>query len=279
MAENKLFLVLPIANDNALDEEQAYLKVLSAATEPKEFEGLLKRVVAAFSWVKGEEYVLYYDHARFRDLFKKCSPDVQKQRPSPVQLLSILSQMTKIPDKMPPISANHIPFENGILYGYVNLGGEALVDHEALVNRDHIEAEDVKGDSVRLVIIDCTREDIFQWFVKNRHPERVIDLNYAKHGVKEKGEDKEVISARTYTDEEYQTMLPWAVGAPGCRKKYFMDIKKGRLVIFWNENLQVPTYHYYDVDINDAVENAKMWQDGRRPLVDQIKKVAELVGN
>ena len=97
------------------------------------------------------------------------------------------------------------------------------------------------------------------------------------YGAKEKGENKEVISARSYTDEEYQAMLPWAVGAPGCRKKYYMDLKKGRLVIFWNENLQVPTYHFYDVNIDDAVEKAKIWQDGGRQLVDQIKKVAELV--
>ena len=276
MAANKLFLVLPIANNNALDEERVYLKVLSAASEPKEFEGILKRVVAAFRWVEGEEYVLYYDHSRFRDLYKKCSPEVQMQRPSPVQLLSILSQMTKVPDKMPDVRVNHVPLKQGILYGFVNLEGEALIDHDALENREYIKVEDVKGSPVNLVVVNCKREDVFQWFVKNRNPVRVIDVNYAKHGAKEKGAGKEVISARSYSDEEYQAMLPWAIGAVGCRKKYFMDLNKGRLVIFWNENLEIPTYHYYDVDIDDASENAKMWQEGGREMVDQIKAVAAL---
>lgn len=277
MAENKLFLALPSTNGkNALDEEHAYLKVLGENTKSQEFERILTSVAAAFNWVEGEEFVLYYDHDRFQELFENCSPEVQKQRPSPVQLLSILSQMTKIPDKMPEITANHICFIKGILYGYVNLMGEALVDHDALVDRDHIELKDEKGDSVKLAFIDCQRERLFQWFVKNRTPQRLIDPNYAKHGILEKREGKEMISARSYTNEEYQDMLTWAIGAPGSRKKYFMDLEKGRLVIFWNENLKVPTFHFYDVDINNSGENAKMWHEGGRSLVEQIKNVAAL---
>lgn len=276
MAENKLFLVLPIADANAMVEERAYLKVLNAATEPQEFEGVLRRVVTAFSWVKGEEYVLYYDQVKLRDLYKKCPLEVQNQRPSPVQLLSDLCHMTKIPDNMPRITANHVPFESGVLCGYVNLGGEALVDHGGLLDKNHIETQDEKGNSVKFVIIDCTREDVFRWFVENRHPKRAIDPNYLKHGKKEKGEDKEVISARSYSDEEYRSMLQWAVGEPGRRKKYYMDSEKRRLVIFWNENLLVPTYHYYDVDIDDAFEKAKLLKDCGRPLVEQIEQASAL---
>ncbi|MBR5063308.1 MAG: hypothetical protein IKX05_01190, partial [Bacteroidales bacterium] len=73
--------------------------------------------------------------------------------------------------------------------------------------------------------------------------------------------------------------LPWAVGATGCGRKYFKELKEGRLVIFWNENLMIPSYHYYDVEIDNPLENAKMWKDGGRSLVNQIAKVAELRGS
>ena len=276
MADNQLYLVLPIASDNALDEEQVYLKVLDASAAPKEFESTLKRVVAAFSWVEDEEYVLYYDHGRFRDLFKKCSLEVQNQRPSPVQLLSILKRMTKIPDQMNGIKINHVSFDKGIICSYVNQNGEGLVDDNALSDGKHIEIEDQNGNLVKIVILNCQREDVFQWFVKNRASVRVIDSNYAKHGLMVKGENKEAVSARTYTDAEYQDMLPWAVGGNGCRRKYYMDKERGRLVIFWNENLSTPTYHYYDVDIDDPQENAKMWQECGRSCVEQIKKASEI---
>lgn len=277
MALNRLFLVLPIANDNAMDEERAYLDVLDPATKPQKFVEILKNVVTAFSWTKGEEFVLYYDHTRFQDLYKKCPAEVQEQRPSPVQLLGILSQMTKIPEKMPIINANFVPLGFGVLYGYVNLKGEVLVDHKALVNRDYLNVKDKDSNSVKLEIIDCERREVVKWFVKNRNPKRAIDANYAKHGSQEKGEDKEVISGRSYTDDEYQAMLHWAVGNPDCRRKYFMDKKRGRLVIFWDENLKTPTYHYYDVDINDAGEIAKMRQDCDGELVKQIEGVSAIM--
>ena len=276
MAENQLYLVLPIASDNALDEEQVYLKVLDASASSEEFENILKRVVAAFSWVEDEEYVLYYDHGRFRDLYNKCSLEVQNQRPSPVQLLSILKQMIRIPDQMFVIKVNHVSFDKGIICGYINQNGEGLVDDNALSDGKYIKIENQNGHLVKIVILDCRREDIFQWFVKNRASVRMIDSNYAKHGLMVKGESKEAISARTYTDSEYQDMLPWAVGGNGCRRKYYMDKERGRLVIFWNENLSTPTYHYYDVDIDDPQENAKMWQECGRNRVEQIRKVSEI---
>lgn len=276
MENNQLFLVLPIANDKAMDEECAYLKTISEDASQDEFEAVLKRAVAAFGWARGEEYVLYYDPVRFKDLYKRCSIDVQKQNPSQLQLLNSLCKFTALPPKLSEVRVDYVSLNHGIICGYVDLSGDVLVDHDAMLRREHLNVIDQDGKVVPLVIIGCNREEVFKWFVHNRRPERKIDPNYQKHSSHQKGEGKEVISPCTYSDEEYMSMLPWAVGGPGCRRKYYMDRKKGRLVIFWNENLEIPTYHYYDVPIDDPSENAKMLRECGRDIIEQIKMVSNI---
>lgn len=271
-----MFLVLPIANDRAMDEECAYLKTISEGASQGEFEAILKRTVAAFGWASGEEYVLYYDPRRFKDLYKKCSNEVRTQIPSPLQLLNNLCRLTALPEEMPEVFVNHVPLNHGILCGFVNLSGETLVDNDAMLRRIHHKVMDQNGKIVPLVIIGCAREEVYKWFVYNRRPEWRIDPNYLKHSSHQKGAGKEVISPCSYTDEEYMSMLPWAVGSPGSRRKYYMDRKRGRLVIFWNENLAIPTFHYYDVAIDDPGENAKMQKECRRDIIEQIKTVSNI---
>ena len=64
-----------------------------------------------------------------------------------------------------------------------------------------------------------------------------------------------------------------AVGSPGCKRKYYKDFDKGRLIVFCNENLQTPTFHCYDVEIDDPIENSKLMKECGRDGVKQIEMI------
>jgi hypothetical protein len=275
MEKNQLFLVLPLISVVEQDEECVYLKVVDADSSKDVFVTILKHLIEAFDWTKGESFDLYYDHQRFLELYKKSGLESVKQIPSPLQLLGGLCQLTKIPRQMAAILVNRVSLTHGILCYHaskVSEGG-ALIDHNAIRNKEYLEVFDSNGNSVSHEIIDCNRDALYKWFVSNRFPARIIDTSYKKHGAKPIQVGSHLVSGRSYKDEEYSIMLQWAVGNNASRRKYYMDFKKGRLVIFWNENLAVPTYHCYDVDINDPEENSKMMKDCNRSLIDQIKSI------
>ena len=278
MEENYLFLALPIAKEDDYDDELVYLKAIEVSNPPTEFEKLLKRLINSFEWAKVEQLILFYDQKRFSDIYKRCNKEYLSQNPSPVQLLSFLTQFTPIPSEMPQVHVNDVPFTYGIICGYINMNNNrgALVDCDALRDRHHLRATDSEGNCVTINVINCKREDIFIWFVSNRQPTRQIDPNYKKHGNKAKIVNNVVISGRSYSDDEYLDMLQWAVGEGGNRRKYFIDVKKDRLVIFWNENLKNPTFHYYDVDIHNKDEYSKMLKECSKSVVDQIVHVGSL---
>lgn len=267
---------MPIANGNMMDEECVCLQLLDENIKQDVFEEIIKRTVSAFDWVKGEDFVLYYDHKRFQDLYSKCSAQMQQQRPTPLQLLGSHCQLTKLPNSMPEMKVNHMSFTHGILCGYVNMDGEVLVDEAALRNRSQLDVEDTQGKKVSLVFLDCKREEIFKWFVANRHSKRKFDPDYEKHGTQQKGVGKDVVSPCSYPDEECEAMLPWAVGSPGCKRKYYKDFDKGRLIVFCNENLQTPTFHCYDVEIDDPIENSKLMKECGRDGVKQIEMIHKI---
>ncbi len=278
MEENLLFLALPIANKDDYDDELVYLKTIEDSNQPTEFEKLLKRLINSFEWAKVEQFVLFYDPKRFSDIYNRCNKKNLTQIPSPIQLLNFIPQFTPIPPDMPQVNVNGVTFTHGIIYGYINMNNNrgVLVDCDALRDGQHMRATDSRGNSVKIFVINCKREDIFIWFVNNRQPTRKIDINYNKHGKTAKIVNKVVVSGRSYSDEEYQDMLQWAVGDNGHRRKYFIDEKKNRLVIFWNENLQEPTFHYYDVDIHDKDEYSKMLKECSKSVVEQIERIGSL---
>lgn len=278
MEENLLFIALPIANEDDYDDELVYLKTIEVSNQQSEYEKLMKRLINSFEWAKVEQLILFYDPKRFSDIFKRCNKDYLTQNPSPIQLLNFFTQFTPIPLEMPQVHVNDVPFTHGIICGYINMNNNrgALVDCDALNDGQHLRATDSKGTSVTINIINCRQEDVFIWFVNNRQPTRKIDPNYKKHGINPRSFKGVVISGRSYSDGEYLEMLQWAVGENGHHRKFFIDEKKKRLVIFWNENLKEPTFHYYDVDINDNVEYSKMLKECSKSVVEQIKHVGSL---
>ncbi len=278
MEKNRLFLVLPLLDDNGEDAERVYLNVIDGSDPSRYFEELLKRLVNAFSWLSGETYELYYDHQRFLDLYKKSRIGASGQRPSPLQLLGSLGNLTKTPEKMPSICINNVSFSHGIVCCFVNTErkGSVLVDQEALLNAKHMQVEDSEGNQIAFDVVNCKREDIFKWFVYNRRPSRTLDPDYAKHSKQTKLVNGKTVSACTYSEAEYREMLPWAVGSKNHRRKYVLDDKRKRLIIFMDENLSVPTYHYFDVEMDDAEENAKMQKDCGKDIVNQIMSIPGL---
>ena len=278
MEKNQLFLVLPIVDGHEADDERLYLNSIDGSTPSAFLEDLLKHLVNAFSWVSGEAYDLYYDHQRFLELYKKSLIGKSGQRPSPLQLLGSLSHLTRIPKEMPPIYINDVAFSHGIVCCFVNTerAGSVIVDQNALLNPQHLQVKDNKGNPKVLHVVNSNREEIFKWFVNNRLPLRKLDPDYAKHSKQTKLVNGKVVSACTYSEAEYREMLPWAVGSKNHRRKYVLDSDRKRLVVFMDENLSIPTFHYFDVEMDDVEENGKMQKDCSRPMVNQIKAIPEL---
>jgi hypothetical protein len=115
--------------------------------------------------------------------------------------------------------------------------------------------------------------------MRRRTPQRKLDPNYKKHGSKERVGKKGVrISPLTYTEQQLNDFLKRAVVAKkGLRELYFKDKENDKIIIFWNENLEAPTYHALEIAANDAAETQKIFKRGGQALANRIEKTAELV--
>lgn len=101
---------------------------------------------------------------------------------------------------------------------------------------------------------------MYDWFVVNREPQRVLDLNYRKHGLFAKEGHRGVISPLTYDYDDASVFLQKAVCGKGENKRLVFWLKKEhKILIFFNENLSSnPTYHAYEVADDQQKELAKL---------------------
>lgn len=272
---NNLYLVLPIVGNDSQDEERCCLKTLDASALKNVFVNLLKCLLKAFEWVKDEDFNLYYDNVRLKDLYNKC--EANGYRPGPLPLLGELPQLTKMPEPKHAINMNSKLIPCGIVCSYVNNMDEnsVMVNHDGLAcDVRQLNIKDASGKKVDCVVIKCEREEIYKWFAVNRCPMRQLDTNYSKHTGRQKSQKGNPVSTCSYEVEDARNILHWAVGSKN--RKYFRDNDRKRLVIFMDENLNPPTFHYFDVDINDSDEIEKMQKECGKDIIEQLKGIFKL---
>ncbi len=278
---NNLFVVLPLADSTTADEEAVYLRSLRKDNPQQDFLNLIRELVEAFRFVKEETFNVYYDHERFIELYKFSStPNHKKERPNVTALLNLLPAMKKI-DSLAlghTIKVDDVEQTSGILKAYVNCAHketDVLLDSKILLHPQKLRVLDYQGGEVDLKLVPSVPIELFYWFVRNRSPKRILTQDYKKHSKKEKEVDGKRVSALTYSYNEAEELLHWAIGKIRHNRCYFIDVKKRRLLIFWSQNEPVPTFHFYDVEMSDEKEIQKMWKDCGRDIVSKIQMISE----
>ena len=277
---NHMFLALPIADDVVADSEMSYLRIVGGNMPQKQFRELLSNLVRAMEILGYEEHVVYYDHQRFRDLFELCvTTSEDGQWPDATMLLNFANTMMRLPDGFPTVVVNGMPQAKGIMCAYVALSTNAdvIVDDEALIDAAHTTVVDSGGSEVPFEIVECSADALYKWFASNRKPERRYNPGYRKHTKHTKDEHGKVVSAKTYTDGEYESMLRFALGENGHNRKFFIEKKRNRLVIFWDQNEQECYFHVYDVSLDDPSEIQKIYKDGGSALMKMVLKASSLM--
>lgn len=182
-------------------------------------------------------------------------------------------------EAMQPIKTDGVEQTGGILCAYANYGqkgSDALLDSDIFLHPQTLNVRNSQGEEVSLEIVACNPGELYKWLAQHRNPKRLLTENYEKHTKNEKDVDGKRVSALTYSREEAEELLQWAVGEKSHNRRYFMDMKRKRLLIFWNQKEANPTFHAYDVDIDDAEETQKMWKECGREIVNRIKTVSNL---
>lgn len=278
----QLFIALPAVELDENDPEDVYLKTLDRVDE-EEILQLWRKAIKAVKMVKYEDGQIFYDNRRFSALIHAMTDDGQSPRAN--QLLQMMSDWNDVHLKKEPF----VPCEvrgkiqhDGIVCAFLNrrnAEGDNIVDLEAIKNPPSIYVKDQYGREENISVLSCSDTKIYPHFVKYRELQRVLDPAYAKHSETEKkGKRGIVISGSSYSDEEAEMFLKWAVGEKGKRRLFFWDRKKSKLIIFFDEN--GTGFHVYDVPEDAESYNAevqKIWKDGGRDLYDVVMALSKII--
>ena len=281
---NRLYMLIPVLAESSTAEDRAYLKCLGSV-EYADVIALFRRMQTCSDFVSDENVQCYYSKIRFDALYQHVKNE-KDEYPGLSNLLQFLDDYEDVSvngAKTEVIEVSGLKIKDDLLYAF------ALNDDDessALVNRDAL-VENGKSLSFRLeecahdaVVLEAEEKAVFVWLATHRRPLRKYDKNYLKHGRKQKNSNtRRTVSAMTYSMDEAEEMLQWAVSSPNnSNKAYFWDVNKEKLIVFMYENTATPPlYHAFEiVDANDLnAEWNKIRQQGKKKLEDKIKEVAQ----
>ena len=278
---NRLFLLIPaIGGEENAWQDFAYLRELGEVDNDVVIS-ILRQIVRSLKLVAEEDFELVYDERYFKCLLRSA----HQEMPQLENLLVFFNDAMSIQQRgigNTPATINGMQVDNGLVNAIVEGGmaGEALLNKDALTKPDQpILVKKENGEQLELSVLPCQEAEVYLWFVENRLPQRVLDPNYGKHGRKVKTGKKGLrVSALTYTEEQLGVFLKRAVVAKkGLRELYFKDNAKNKIVIFWDENLDNPSYHAMEVETDDAEEIQKIFKRGGRALNDRIEDASKLI--
>lgn len=277
---NRLYMLIPALAESCTDGDRAYLKCLEHV-EDKDVVSFFGRMKACSDFVSDENVQCYYSKRHFNALYKhvKGKTDEYPNLPNLLQFLDDYEDVSTPGTGI--IEVNGLKTKDELLYAFAlnDDGSAALVNREALLG-------DVKFLSFRLAdythkadVLEAEKKMVFMWLVDHRNPHRKYDQSYQKHGSKKHGSKKGTVSAMTYSIDEAENMLQWAMTSPNkSNKAYFWDVDMGKLIVFMYENTGTqPLYHAFEImDANDLnAEWQKILQQGKQKLVDKIKMVGQ----
>lgn len=285
---NRVFLLIPAINEKDAGQDIAYLKLLGDI-EVDDVVAILIKIIKSLEYVEEEDIELVYDKDHLGQLFRhakkmKRVDEDRGEMPHIEQLLSFFNDAVSIQDLKignNPVYVNGLLVENGLVNAYIENDSlyQVLLNKEALNNQNHpIETETLQGKHQNVIPLVCDAVAVYLWLVENRYPERVLDKNYKKHTGNEKhGKNGVIISAVTYTEEQLNFFLKRAVTAiRGSRELYFKDKENDKIIIFFDENLETPSYHAFEILADDMQEITKIYKRGGRSLMERIMATAEI---
>ncbi len=282
---NRIFLLIPVVGDGDAGKEIAYLRQLGKI-DNEEAISILRRIVQSLKLVKEEDVEVLYDAQYLNRLMcRRTGKSSDQEMPQLENLLVFFNDAVSIQDLglgLNPVTINGMKIGNGLVNAFVGSGRneDTLLNKEALTNPERpIEVEDVDGRRLRLSVLTCEATDVYLWLVEKRMPQRRLDPNCKKHRVRKKTGKKGVqISPLTYTEQQLVMFLKRAVVAKkGLRELYFKDSENNKIIIFWDEHLEQPSYHAMEIDANNDEELQKIYKRGGRDLISRIEKTAELM--
>lgn len=284
---NRLFLLIPAIKEEDAGQDIAYLKLLGEPCSD-EIVTILKKIIKSLDYIQEEDVDIVYDNRHLSQLYHQAKKeqtenDGRGDMPQIENLFLFFNDAVSLQDlklSAIPLKVNGLAVEAGIINAFF----ENDTSHDTLLNRDALSNPDkpvdieVKEKTIRLKPLDCDASEVYIWLVQNRFPKRVIDKNYMKHTTNQKRGKKGVnVSAITYSEQQIQSFLEKAVVAKrGLRELYFKDLDNNKIIIFFNENLETPTFHVFEVDADDKQEIRKINKRGGNSLMKRIEAVAAL---
>ena len=277
---NRLFLLIPAVGDVNAGQDIAYLKQLGEI-DNEGVLSILRRIVQSMKLVAEEDFELLYDEKYFKGLLRNA----KREMPQMENILVFFNDAVSIQQRgigNTPFTINGMTVSGGLVNAFMEsrLSGDSLLNKDALAKpQQPIEVRNIDSEQTSLIPLPCETAEVYLWFVENRTPQRQLDPNYRKHGKREKtGKGGVRISSITYSELQLEDFLKRAVVArKGLRELYFKDNSRDKIIIFWDENLERPSYHAMEIDADDAGEIQKIFRRGGRKLNERIEETSHLI--
>lgn len=281
---NHIYLIIPALKD---DVNKDYSRIHAVQTfSQEEFVELVKNMKQLCQLVAGEYNVekknlaMYYSKKvldKLYNLAKQVSNDEKKFGIG--NLLLFFNNFTEVepsadadfnqayPDLEPYVEVIHAYLQNQET--------SAIANAKGLENARTGFSIDYQGAKVTIQVFD-NYIDLYKWFIAHREPKRQYDPNYEKHSQTAKlVKNGKVASPITYTQAELEQMLEKAVcTSAGHGELYFYDKNKDKYVIFFAEGGNL--YHAFEFTEDNKDEMQKIWNRGKRDLVERIELVANV---
>ena len=261
---NRVFLLFPIVKDG----EECFHPYLQAYNykNSEELSSFMEQLFRALSIIDHEKYSGYFDNKVLVPFYRSIEKGMGKE--AAILLMEYLNDWAdyqQMENYVPTdINVNGVDLKGGdILDAFMQCGREkgVIVDLDALcVHPKSLKTSRENGGISEKSFLPCDEKALYDWFVVNREPQRVLDLNYRKHGLFAKEGHRGVISPLTYNYAEASVFLQKAVCGKGEDKRLVFWLKKEhKILIFFNENLSSnPTYHAYEIADDQQKELAKL---------------------
>lgn len=225
----------------------------------------LTKLGKIINFIDHEEYTGFFDQSLFKDLIEYLS-DEDKEDKNNIRLVrNRFATLTDVKHEKLPNSI-HCVWDSGMndishtieahagVYNsplVIGLGANSL--SEVIVCYD---IENQKFEN-RQIIHLRNIQDIHQWFVENRQPQRVFNFDYPKHNCDEHYmENGVLVSPLNMDDEKVVEALVNAIGSgSGAGKRLIYAESNGLVAVFSFENRvdenNCPVYHGHKLLDND----------------------------
>lgn len=257
---NKLFLLLKEYQDKDVSHSSDYIQTYTDIMSIKKY---LKNIADVLEFFNYEQKLIYYDSKNITSFFypMDCIPDVY---PNGKDYFRSLIKVAGLTDWRKCTGVNNQDID--ILFENVSIKDDTLsrlfllredsdssyliLDANAINknDKDIVLVDKVSGKEFHFFHCQCNVKAIYQWFLKNRKPQRCFSQNN-KHGLSGKGAKK--LPNGTFAAQllcscsEALILLTKAVGDSVDGELYFFDKSNNEYICFRNERTGNLSFHGY----------------------------------